>query len=104
MFRRPWPAPAPPSCSKPPPSSRTATTRWPSRSAITTSARRPLLRDRAAELGSADRTLDADEQHAVGEHAEEVALREVGRGRERREEVGERGEEEERRAEGDEPV
>src|SRR5205823_5707669 len=39
MFLSPWPAPSPCS-SKPPPSSRTVTTRWPWRSPITTSARR----------------------------------------------------------------
>src|SRR5437016_578168 len=36
-----------------------------------------LLGDGAAELRGADRAPDADEQHAVGEHADEVALREV---------------------------
>ena len=38
---------------------------------------RSLLRDRAPELGEADRAPDADEQHAVGEQAEEVALGDV---------------------------
>ena len=38
---------------------------------------RALLRDGAAELGAADRAPDADEQHAVREQAQEVALRDV---------------------------
>ena len=40
---------------------------------------RPLLGDRAPELGEADRAPDADEQHAVREQAQEVALRDVAR-------------------------
>src|SRR5439155_8700299 len=52
-----------------------------------------LLGDRAAELGEADRAPDADQQHAVREQAEEVALRDVARGKERREDVVELREE-----------
>ena len=36
-----------------------------------------LLRDRAPELGVTDRPPDTDEQHAVGEEPEEVALHEL---------------------------
>ena len=42
---------------------------------------RALLRDRAPELGGADRAPDADEQDAVREQAQEVALRDVSRSR-----------------------
>src|SRR5689334_2880171 len=35
---------------------------------------RPLLGDRAPELGVANRTPDADEQERIGEEAQEVAL------------------------------
>ena len=60
---------------------------------------RPLLRDRAPELGVADRPPDADEQDPVGEQPQEVALRdEVARER-RREDVVQLGEERQRRAE-----
>ena len=52
--------------------------------------------DRAPELGRADRPPDADEQHAEGDHAQEVADGDRGRGGERGEDAVERGEEAER--------
>ena len=38
---------------------------------------RALLGDGAAELGREDRAADADDEHDVGEQAQEVALRHV---------------------------
>ncbi len=56
---------------------------------------RSLIGDRAAELRLADRTPDPDEQHAIGDDAEKVALQhEVARHhrREHEMEIGEHGE------------
>ena len=59
----------------------------------------PLLGDRAAELGEADRAPDADEQDGVREQPQEVALRDVVAARAGREDVVQLREERERGAE-----
>ena len=58
-----------------------------------------LLGDRPSELGAADRPPHADEQDAVGEHHDEVALRDVAGREQWREDVVERRREQQRRAE-----
>ena len=60
---------------------------------------RPLVGDGAPELGGADRAPDADEQDAVREQAQEVALRDVVAREQRREDVVQLREERERRGE-----
>ena len=67
-------------------------------------ATRALLGDGAAELGEADRPPDAHEQDAVGEQAQEVALRDVAAREQRREDVVELREEREGRAEAEPAV
>ena len=65
---------------------------------------RALLRDCASELCEADRPPRSDEQHAEREHAQEVRLRDGVAADERREQVVERREEHQRRAEAEPAV
>jgi hypothetical protein len=58
-----------------------------------------LLGDGAPEFGAADRAPHADEQDAVGEQTQIVALRHVANADERREEEMQRREQHQRRAE-----
>ena len=60
---------------------------------------RSFLGYRTTELGAADRAPDADEQHAVREQAQVVALRHVTGVHERREHEVQRREQHQRRAE-----
>ena len=60
---------------------------------------RAFLGDGAPELSRADRAPDADEQHAVGQQPQEVALRDEGRPGKRREDEVDRREEHQRQTE-----
>src|SRR5207244_4042585 len=64
----------------------------------------PLLGDCPSELGGSDRPPDADQQDAVGEQPQEVALRDERTREERREDVVQLGKEPKRGGEGEPTV